>query len=158
MPAPKIKQQNGDNKTSETSEASKTGETKTSETSVSAGAGSAEVQKVAPYPIDVSVMKTEGEPLVLGQIVKLTEIGFLMKVDASQFYRVGESRVVQFSLPVIGTLVSASVVVVKTYGDLAGPGASKVTSRTIEMHFRNLSAAHKAQIETYLVKSGQKKN
>lgn len=117
----------------------------------------APVKKVAAYPIEVFIVKSESTAAVVGQIVRLTDLGFLVKVDINQFYKVGESYQVVFVLPVVGVEVAANTRVVKTYDGLDVVDNKQVKSRTIEMHFKNLNSIDIASINSYLVKSGQKK-
>jgi hypothetical protein len=117
----------------------------------------APVKKVAAYPIEVSILKSEGPGTLKGQIVKLTDIGFLMKVDAAQFYKVGESYQVLFALPLDSENIKVEVKVIKTYDTMEVVGKNQVKNKTIEMHFKNIAVTDRSNINSYLVKSGQKK-
>ena len=116
--------------------------------------------KVAPYPIAISILRSEGMPLLAGAILKLTDVGFLMRVDETQFYKVAETlQQVSFELPVLGTRVRSAGKVVKTYDGLESmtkAGLKKM--KTIEVHFLNLSDENKRNIHSFLVKSGQSKS
>ncbi|MEZ0390855.1 MAG: hypothetical protein ACAH59_01475 [Pseudobdellovibrionaceae bacterium] len=119
---------------------------------------SSQVRRVSPYPIDVSIFKVEGQPPARAQIVKMTEIGFLIKADETQFYKVGENYTAHFEIPVTGESVKVSVKVVKTYDAMEMANKSEKTKmRTIEMHFKTISDRDRGHINTYLVKSGQRK-
>ncbi len=117
------------------------------------------VRKVAPYPIDVEISKVEGQPVPLqGQILKLTDVGFLMKVNATHFYKVGENYSIYFEIPVVGFPVETIVRVVKTYDAMEVVTKNQKTKMyTIEMHFKNLPSQDKTNINSFLVKIGQKK-
>jgi hypothetical protein len=116
------------------------------------------VKHVAPYPIAIRIMKAEGQPPLLGNIVKITEFGFLMKVDGSQLYKVGDECKVSFELPAIHQVITTDTKVMKTYDGYEISGTkSKVKINTIEMHFKTLSGEHRKHLENYLVQSGQKK-
>lgn len=107
------------------------------------------VKRVSPYPINTQIFKAEGQPPTKGQIVKLTERGFLMKVDAGHFFKVAENYRAEFELPADHHTVKSQTVVVKTY--------DTVDSHLIEMHFKDLTPKDRGHINTYLVKSRQKK-
>lgn len=115
-----------------------------------------QVRKISPYPIEVAVIK-EGPP-AQGQIMKLTDVGFLMKVPSTQFYKVGENCQVQFELPVVHETVKAQCKVVKTYDSIEKAGGVQAKVRTIEMHFKTLAEGDRLHILNYLAKSGQKKS
>ncbi len=115
------------------------------------------VKHIAPYPIALRIMKAEGQPPLNGAIVKMTEFGFLMRVDGSQLYTVGDICKVSFELPAIHQVVTTDVKVIKTYDGFEVLTQTKVKVNTIEMHFVQMSADHRTHIENYLVQSGQKK-
>jgi hypothetical protein len=115
------------------------------------------VKHVAPYPISIRIVKAEGQPPLIGSIVKLTEFGFLMKVDGSQLYTVGAEYKVSFELPAIHQVVTTDTKVMKTYDGYEVSVKAKVKINTIEMHFKSLSAEQRTHLENYLVQSGQKK-
>ena len=117
------------------------------------------VKRVAPYPISVEIVKVEGQPPQKGHIVKLTEVGFLMKIQNQGFYKVGENYEVQFDVPVSDVTVKSTARVIKTYDAAVEASTAKHMEKmyTGEMHFKILSDRSKVAISTYLVKSGQKK-
>jgi hypothetical protein len=117
----------------------------------------AEVRKVAPYPFAVQITRGEGQPFMMGQIVKMTEIGFLMKVDGNQYYKVGEVYTVYFELPATRDDVSSAAKVIKTYDAVEIIAGQKIKIHTIEMHFKEIPDKERRHIHSYLVKSGQKK-
>jgi len=131
----------------------KPGQTQTS------GKSNSEVQvkRVAPYPISVQINKGEGQPFMHGQIVKMTEIGFLMQTDLTHFYKVSEIYNFYFQFPVINKEIRTPGVVVKTYDAMEIIGKSQTKMRTIEIHFKALSDSDRVHLNTYLVKSGQRK-
>lgn len=120
------------------------------------------ISKIPPYPIPIEISHIEEKPPLKGNIVKMTEIGFLMKVETIHFYKVGEILKIQFKLPVVNTVVRCEGKVVKTY-DAIDSIVDNVVSRTVEklytveIHFRNIMEKEKASIISYLFKSGQKK-
>lgn len=115
------------------------------------------VKHVAPYPIAIRITKAEGQPPVAGAIVKMTEVGFLMKVDGSQLYKVGEVLHLYFELPAIHAPIQTDGKVIKTYDGYETTGRNQVKICTIEVHFKSLSDSQRANVENYLVQSGQKK-
>ncbi|PIS11692.1 MAG: hypothetical protein COT73_02645 [Bdellovibrio sp. CG10_big_fil_rev_8_21_14_0_10_47_8] len=115
------------------------------------------VKKVAPYPFSVVITDKNGGAPLRGQVVKLTDFGFLMKVEALHFYQVGQNYHVEFSIPVMHMDVLADVKVMKTYD--AFEAVSKVEKAklyTVEMHFLNLPTDKKQGILQFLQKIGQK--
>ena len=116
------------------------------------------VKIVPAYPIHVEIVQAEGTPPLTGQILKLTEIGFLMRVNTSHFYKVGESYTIQFEIPVVGFPVATVVRVIKTYDAMEAVNKKQTTKTyTIEMHFKALPTQDRLNINNFLVKSGQKK-
>lgn len=116
-------------------------------------------QKVAPYPILVGIVRTDGTPPSSGHILKLTDIGFLMRVEESQFYKVGENlHQISFEIPVLGSRVRTAGKVIKTYDGLeqmTKEGMKKM--KTVEVHFLSLSDENRRNIHSFLVKIGQTK-
>lgn len=108
------------------------------------------ISKIAPYPIAVEIFKEEGKPPLKANIVKMTEIGFLMKIETIHFYKVGEVFTLQFKLPVVNSIVRCEGKVMKTYD-----AVDKLY--TVEIHFKNIMDREKTAIVSYLSKSGQKK-
>lgn len=107
------------------------------------------VSKIPPYPIPVEIFKLEGKPPLKGSIVKMTSIGFLMKVETLHFYKVAETFHLQFQLPVVSTVVRCEGKVMKTYD-----AVDKLY--TVEIHFKNIMDREKNAIKSYLAKSGQR--
>lgn len=116
------------------------------------------VKKIAPYPIPADIIKVEGQPPFKAQIVKLTDFGFLAKVEMTHFYQVGENYQMQFSMPLTHETIRSSVKVIKTYDAIESiVGTEKIKMYTVEMHFLNISDMHKRIIQQFLVKIGQTK-
>ena len=115
-----------------------------------------EIKKVAPYPIAIDLFKEDAPTPFKGQIVKMTEIGFLMKVEQNVF-KVGGTYDILFELPVVKSEIHGQARVIKTYDSLDGNKASMTKMYTVEMHFKGLDDEQKRAIGSYLVKSGQKK-
>lgn len=115
------------------------------------------VKKVSPYPIPVQLNLVEGQPPFKAHIVKLTDFGFLMQCDQSHYYRVAETYIVQFVIPVFDRGVKTKVKVIKTYDGIeAKMGKDIVKAMTVEMHFSDLSTSQKDSIRQFLTKIGQK--
>ncbi len=115
------------------------------------------VRQVAPYPIAVQLLHAEGQPPLLAAIVKLTEIGFLMKFEGSHLFKVGDAFHFDFELPAIHAKISNIGKVIKTYDGFENRGGGKTKVVTVEMHFKALSADQRIHLENYLVQSGQKR-
>lgn len=115
------------------------------------------VKKVSPYPIQAHLNLVEGQPPFKAHIVKLTDFGFLMQCDRSHYYRVAETYVVQFVIPVFDQGVKAKAKVIKTYDGIeAKIGKDIVKAMTVEMHFVELATSQKEAIRQFLAKIGQK--
>jgi len=126
------------------------------------------VKKVQPYPIHCELFKAEGQPGIACDIVKLTEIGFLIKIAPQHRFRVFDKLICQFMIPVDSIFMEEKVKVIKTYhgldtasspsqpvkGLIAAPNTEKVT--TMELHFYELKPFHKETIQNFLTKIGQK--
>ena len=122
-----------------------------------AGSADADVRRIAPYPFAVDLLMVEGQPPLKGMIVKMTDIGFLMKVETS-FYKVSQKYQINFVLPVMEVMVRCQAKVVKTYDgieQLSKEGSKK--QYIVELHFIELPSTAKTSINSYLHKSGQKK-
>ena len=131
---------------------------KATDDSSSPGSSSNGVKKVAPYPIHIEIAQAEGIPPLNGQILKLTDVGFLMRVYTAHFYKVGENYSVYFEIPVVGFPVEAVARVIKTYDAMEATAKNQTTKMyTIEMHFKALPSQDRLNINNFLVKSGQKK-
>jgi hypothetical protein len=115
------------------------------------------VRHVPAYPIPIEVAKVEGQPSSRGQIVKLAEHGFMMKIDVGPVFKVGDEWHARFETPASHVKMSLAVKVMKTYDAYEIRGHDKVKIYTIEMHFKSLTQEQKEGINNYLVQSGQKK-
>jgi hypothetical protein len=105
------------------------------------------VKKITSMSISVDVMKAEGQPPLKESIVKLTEIGFLMKVEAQHFYKVGEDYLLRFQLPVANILIQTHGKVIKVYSNLR--------EHLVEVHFRTLGDRERAALSGFLKKLSQ---
>jgi|GEM_PF-2641883 len=105
------------------------------------------VKKVAPFPIAIDVAKAEGQTPLKESIVKLTEIGFIMRVDAHHFYKIGDDHVVRFQLPVVNTSIQTHGKVIKIY--------SNTREHLVEVHFRSLGDREHSAIHNFLQKISQ---
>lgn len=116
-----------------------------------------DVVHVAPYPIPVQLVKTEGQPPIKGAILRMTEIGFLAKVDGAHFFTVGETWHLNLELPASHAPVKTDGKIIKTYDGLERVGGTQVKIKTVEIHFKSLTGEQRNNIENYLVQSAQKK-
>lgn len=122
------------------------------------------VKLVKAYPIPCAVFRAEGQPLIPCEILKLTEIGFLIRIGSEHLLRVSDKLHCQFHLPVEDTLVQSHVKVIKTYLGLgssakahASPGhisGEKVS--TVELHFVGLPVRLNEEIQKFIRTIGQK--
>ncbi len=119
------------------------------------------VKKVKPYPISCGIMKAEGQPMISCEIVKLTEIGFHLRIPSGPLLRAGDNLFCSFALPGVEAQISEKVKVIKVYHGLESllpgqtPPAPGEKSSTIELHFRALDAIPRGSIQKFLKKIGQ---
>jgi hypothetical protein len=119
------------------------------------------VKKVKPYPISCGIMKAEGQPAIAAEIVKLTEVGFLMRIPAEHLLRVGDNLLCQFELPGEDLVVAEKIKVIKVYHGLESllpgqsPPAMAEKASTIELHFRTLDPMRRGAIQRFIKKIGQ---
>lgn len=122
----------------------------------------APVKKVQPYPFEIEIAKGEGVPPIKGVVLKLTEVGFLMRVSGEHHFKVGENHKVKFEIPVLHLGFEEPVKVVKTYAAVDeirhGPHGSKELHKsfTVEMHFRSLDEKKRKDILKFVAQIGQK--
>lgn len=114
------------------------------------------IRRATPYPIDVLITKADNPAPFKGQILKLTEFGFLMRVEFSNLYLVGENCQIQFVIPDDGWTIVSPAKVIKTYDAMTVIGKNSIKTRTVEMHFKDLPPAERSKIKSYLVKTDQK--
>lgn len=115
------------------------------------------VSKIQPYPFSVLITKTEGAPPVRGQVLKLTEIGLIMRVSGDQFFKVGENITkIEFDIPTTVYTVVEAAKVIKTWDNLTETGAGIEKVNTVEIHFRSISQEKKSVIFEFTKKIGQR--
>lgn len=126
-----------------------------------------QVKKVKPYPISCGIVKAEGQPVIRCQIVKLTEIGLLLRIGFEHLLRVGDNLQCEFDLPTTDLTIKESVKIIKTYLGMDSSMASSTQAAvptgvplekvsTVEVHFRSIKAENRAAIQTFTKKIGQK--
>jgi hypothetical protein len=108
-----------------------------------------QIKKVKPFPFTAQF--TSGEMAFTGQILKMSQVGFLAEV-ASASVRVGEKVDVQFKLPVLHHEISTTGLIIKIYNQLTGGiGASGAKNIVVtEVHFKAMSETSKAHITEFL--------
>lgn len=114
------------------------------------------IRKIPPYPILAQLVRLDlPGASYMAHIVKLTEHGFLMKVESSVF-KVGDSYQVSFSLPLLGNTITSQSKVIKTYDAIESVVGKELKKLyTVEIHFKDLPAKDKPIIKSYLIRSGQ---
>lgn len=118
---------------------------------------SVKVVKLQPYPISALVVKTEGAPPLRGQIMKLTEVGVLLRMGKEHFFKVGGNHAIEFDVPTTHITVHAPTKVVKTYDNFADASAQAHEKvYIVEMHFRSLDEEALKTIRYFVKKIGQK--
>jgi hypothetical protein len=117
----------------------------------------AQVVKVKPYPFDIEVIKGEGIPPVKGKVLKLTDVGFLMRTVVEHHFKVHDNHQVRFELPVVHHSFNEKVKVIKTYDSAEAKGPKEIVKLfTIEMHFLELSKRKREEILKFIKAIGQK--
>ena len=112
--------------------------------------GNAEVKKIGPFPFPV-VLKI-GTHVVNGQVVKLNKVGFMMETN-SAIVGVGDRPEVEFTLPVVKTVIQCTGIVVKILNQATGVGGSM---RITEVHFKLISQDALEKIVNYLTAANSK--
>jgi hypothetical protein len=115
------------------------------------------VRKVNPYPFDGEVLRADGSPPIKGQIVKIVEIGLLIRVTLPIF-KVGENITARFELPALRAFFNEPMKCVKTYDAhevYEGPNKNSVKSYLVEFQFLQLGPEKKANIGQFCRSIGQ---
>ena len=109
------------------------------------------VQKVKPYPFDIEILKAEGTPPIKGIVLKLTQIGFIMRTSQDHHFVVADMHKARFELPNLNVGFNEAVKVIKTY-DTVGEvkGKTLIKSYLVEMHFLSLSSKKNKDILSFL--------
>lgn len=116
------------------------------------------VVRVGAYPISCSLLKGEGQPPILCQIVHIEEHGFIFK-SHGVFFKVGDEYIAHFELPALHFQVHEPVKVMKTYESIEAymPNSPKEKVMTVEVHFKVRTGEFKTHILLFLKKLGKKK-
>lgn len=115
------------------------------------------VKKVSPYPFAGEILRADATPPVKGQIVKIVEIGFLIRVTQPIFL-VGENVTARFELPAVRTFFNEPMKCVKTYDaheTYEGPNKNSVKSYLVEFQFLQIGAEKKAAVAQFCRAIGQ---
>lgn len=117
----------------------------------------AKVKKISPYPFDGEILRADGTPPVKGSIVKIVEIGFLIRVTQPIFL-VGENCTARFELPAVRVFFNELMKCVKTYDaheTYEGPNKNSVKSYLVEFQFLQIGPEKKAAISQFCRTIGQ---
>lgn len=112
------------------------------------------VKKVKAFPIPINLSVAEGQPPIKGEILRLTLVGFQMTCKERMF-KVGETFIAAFSLPVLKLSIKEVVVVAKTYDTFLDASVSEKT-RITEIHFKSLSLENEKSIRNFMHAIGLK--
>lgn len=109
-----------------------------------------------PYPIPVSLLTAASPTPVKGDILKLTNAGFLVQVATLQNWQTGDRAQAQFSLPGVTGAFDEAMKVIKAYLKWGQSAEGKVKVQIFEMHFLSLAASKKSVIDQFVAahKSG----
>lgn len=108
------------------------------------------VKKVNPYPI-TGTLEIPGQKVEI-DILRITSVGIQAQLKAGIVF-VGKYYQCQFSFPGHFAPLQAEVRVIKTTDRPLDP-RQKVVERMVEIHFVNLSPAHRSSISTFLQATG----
>lgn len=116
------------------------------------------IKKIKPYPFEIQVFVKEGAPPVIGAVLKVTDVGFLMRVEQkAHHFLVGTDHKVKFRLPGTPYEFDELTKVIKTYDSMDFEGAkSPVKHYTVEMHFRSMSREQEGHLMQFLKAIQQK--
>lgn len=108
------------------------------------------VSKVKPYPFKINLLRAEGTPPIPAQVQKMTDVGFLINLEATHFIKVGDHLIAKFELPVLHIDYTEGVRVVKTYQNI-DQYVSGVAVKTYmaELHFKTISVPAKEKIKEF---------
>ena len=108
-------------------------------------------KKVRPYPIS-GELEANGVKIPV-ELIHLTEIGALVRPFAKMVF-VGSFHQLIFNEPITRETIITPVRVLKTYDKPVDLTAKKI-ERVAELHFQNLTSAHKSRIVAFLAAIGQ---
>lgn len=110
------------------------------------------VKKVSAYPFAADLERGSLKRSV--QVQKLTHEGVIVHLPKA-LVNVGEHYKITFSLPVSGQVITADILVVKTFDKSIDPKVLKV-ERMAELRFLSLTEAHRNSIFSFLTAIGQR--
>lgn len=116
------------------------------------------VKKIKPYPFEALVLVKDGAPPVKVAVLKITDVGFLMRVEqGAHHFLVGDDHRATFRLPGTPYAFNELMKVIKTYDSMDFERAkSFVKHYTVEMHFRSLSREQEGRLMQFLKAIHQK--
>lgn len=112
------------------------------------------VSKIKPYPIPVKVWLVESTPPLLGEILRVTKIGFQMEVPEVLF-KIGDQYKVEFTIPLQNRTITARTTIMKTM-DRYKDAKATIKGYLIEMHFLSLSKEDERAIGQFETAINQK--
>ena len=99
------------------------------------------------YPFNIGLVGKDNPAPRKAQVMKMTNVGFIMQTDASFLYKVHDNYDLQFTLPGSSRLIAVSGKVVKTYDAMeARINIEKIKVYLVEMHFINLAKDFKRTV------------
>ncbi len=104
----------------------------------------------AVYPIATSILTPASPTPVRGEILKLTNLGFLVQVATPQNWQTGDRMQVQFELPGVARDYDEPVKVIKAYLKWVQGPSEKLKVQIFEMHFLSLAASKKLVIDQFV--------
>lgn len=108
------------------------------------------VSKVRPYPFRVDLLRAEGTPPMPAFVQKMTEVGFLISIEATHFIKVGDHLIAKFEIPVLHIEYNEPVRVIKTYQGVDQYVAGKaVKTYMAELHFKTIQVTGRDKIKEF---------
>ena len=116
------------------------------------------IKKVAAYPIASKLVSVSSGNEIVGQIVRLTQSGFIIEVE-NLAVKVGKEYEVQFQIPASDRLITEKVKVVKVYDRYKQQAELKLSVeknqaklyRLAEMHFLSIGTEEKKWIRDFIL-------
>ncbi len=105
------------------------------------------VSKIKAYPIPVKVWLSETMLPVLGDILRVTKVGFQMEVP-DVLFKIGDQYNVEFTLPYFNKTITEKIKIIKTM-DRYKDAKATMKGYLVEMHFLSINKEHERAISDF---------
>lgn len=102
------------------------------------------------YPVAMSLLSPSSPTPIKGEMLKLTNLGYLVQVSTPQNWQTGDRAQAAFTLPGVATSFDEPVKVIKAYLKWSQSGDTKVKVQIFEMHFLSLAPSKKSTIDQFV--------